>query len=130
MKQVTINPWTWQDQLGYAQAVEIPQASHTLYCAGQAAMDPDGRPVATDMDGQIKLGLDNLETVLAKAGYSLTNVVRLNFYTTSVEQFFAGYGQVIDRLAQAGCRPSGTLMEVKALAFPQLAIEFEATAVR
>ena len=130
MKQVPINPWNWQDQLGYAQAVEIPHGSHTLYCAGQAAMDANGQPVATDMAGQIKLSLDNLETVLAQAGYSLANVVRLNMYTTSTEQLFAAYGQVVGRLKEANCLPSSTLTEVKALAFPQLMIEFEATAVR
>lgn len=130
MKQVPINPWNWQNQLGYAQAVEIPQGSHTLYCAGQAAMDANGQPVETDMAGQIRLSLDNLETVLTQAGYSLANVVRLNMFTTSTEQFFAAYGQVVGRLKAANCLPSSTLTEVKALAFPQLMIEFEATAVR
>lgn len=130
MKQVHINPWSWQNQLGYAQAVEIPHGSYTLYCAGQAAMDANGQPVETDMADQIRLSLDNLETVLTQAGYSLANVVRLNMFTTSTEQFFAAYGQVVGRLKEANCLPSSTLTEVKALAFPQLMIEFEATAVR
>ncbi|AKD54058.1 RidA family protein [Spirosoma radiotolerans] len=130
MQKSIINPWHWQDQLGYAQAVEIPQATHTLYCAGQAAMDADGRPVETDMSGQINLSFDNLETVLQQANYSLANVVRLNFYTTSLGQFFAAYGQVMDRLAAVGCAPASTLTEVNALAFPQLMVEIEATAVK
>lgn len=130
MKSTPINPWQWQDQLGYAQAVEIPFGSHTLYCAGQAAMDANGQPVETDMAGQIDLSLDNLETVLSQAGYSLKDVVRLNMYTTSVTQFFAAYGHVVGRLKEANCLPAGTLAEVKSLAFPQLMVEFEATAVR
>ena len=130
MKTSKINPWNWQDNLGYAQAVEIAAPTHTLYCAGQAAMDADGRPVAADMSGQLKLSFDNLEAVLQQAGYSLANVVRLNFYTTSIEQFFAAYGEVIGRLAVAGCVPSSTLLEVKALAFPELMVEIEATAVK
>ena len=130
MNKTVINPWQWQDQLGYAQAVEVPYSTHTLYCAGQAAMDANGRPVEGAMAEQISLSLDNLDMVLQHAGYSLKNVVRLNFYTTSIEQFFVAYGQVISRLKSAGCIPSSTLTEVNALAFPQLMIEIEATAVR
>lgn len=130
MNQVPINPWSWQDQLGYAQAIEVAHGSHTLYCAGQAAMNADGQPVETDMAGQIELSLANLETVLTQAGYSLTNVVRLNMYTTSTAQFFAAYGKLLSRLKAANCLPAGTLVEVRALAFPQLLVEFEATAVR
>ena len=125
-----INPWKWQDNLGYSQAIEIAHATHTLYCAGQAAMDAEGRPVAADMGRQISLSFDNLETVLHQGGYALKNVVRLTIYTTSIEQFFAAYGQVMGRLSGAGCLPSSTLTEVKALAFPELMVEIEATAVR
>lgn len=124
------NPWQWQNQLGYAQAVEVAQATHTLYCAGQTAMDAEGKPIVADMSGQISSRFDNLETVLQQAGYSLSSVVRLNFYTTSIEQFFAAYSQVISRMSTGSCMPASTLTEVRALAFPQLLIEIEATAVR
>lgn len=130
MQKSMINPWQWQDQLGYAQAIEIAQPKHTLYCAGQAAMDANGRPVAADMGEQIHLSFDNLEKVLEQAGYSLANVVRLNFYTTSIGQFFGAYGEVMGRLGAAGCTPASTLTEVKALAFPELMVELEATAVK
>ena len=93
-------------------------------------MDAEGRPVAADMSGQIGSSFDNLETVLQQAGYSFANVVRLNYYTTSIEQFFAAYDQVIGRLGTADCVPASTLTEVKALAFPGLMVEIEATAVK
>lgn len=130
MQKSIINPWKWQDQLGYAQGVEVSHATHTLYCAGQTAMNAEGQPVEADMAGQISLSLDNLETVLRQANYSLEHVVRLNYYTTSIEQFFGAYGQIINRLTAAGCVPSSTLTEVKALAFPELLVEIEATAVK
>ncbi|GAB3897324.1 RidA family protein [Larkinella knui] len=130
MQKSIINPWKWQDQLGYAQGVEVSHATHTLYCAGQAAMNAEGQPVDADMAGQISLSLDNLETVLHRANYALEHVVRLNYYTTSIEQFFAAYGQVIARLTAAGCVPASTLTEVSALAFPELLVEIEATAVK
>jgi 2-iminobutanoate/2-iminopropanoate deaminase len=130
MQKTTVNPWRWQDQLGYAQAVEVPQSTFTLYCAGQAAMDAEGRPMGGSMSEQIKVSFDNLETVLQQAGYSMDHVVRLNFYTTSIEQFFAAYGQVLSRVSTLNGVPAGTLVEVKRLAFPELTVEIEATAVK
>jgi enamine deaminase RidA (YjgF/YER057c/UK114 family) len=83
MRQKKINPWTWQDQFGFAQAIEVNGAQTVLYCAGQTSMDAQGRPVHEgDMRGQITLAMNNLEEVLRNAGASLANVVRLNYYTT------------------------------------------------
>ena len=39
------------------------------------------------MAAQVGLALDNLETVLKEAGFSLSDVVRLNYYTTDVDAF-------------------------------------------
>jgi enamine deaminase RidA (YjgF/YER057c/UK114 family) len=82
------------------------------------------------MRAQINQALDNLETVLVQAGFGLSNVARLNYYTTNVDQLFANWDAVVSRLAQAGCRPSSTLLGVSRLAFPELLIEIEATAVK
>ena len=40
-----INPWKWQDNFGFVQANETSGGQRVLYCAGQASMDTDGRPV-------------------------------------------------------------------------------------
>jgi len=75
--------------------------------------------------------MDNLETVLREAGYSLSDVVRINYYTTDVDAFFEAYpDEVAGRLAEAGCQPASTLLGVTRLAFPQLMVEIEATAVK
>ena len=34
MEQRVINPWTWQNELGYVQAQEVNSAQRTLFCAG------------------------------------------------------------------------------------------------
>lgn len=125
-----MNPWTWQDALGYAQAVEVNEATRTLYLAGQAAMDAEGRPSEADMAGQIAQTMDNVEAVLREAGYSFADVVRLNVYTTSVGECLAQFGGIVGRLAPHGCRPSSTLLGVTALAFPSLKVEIEVTAAR
>ncbi len=131
MKQRIINPWSWQDHMGYSQAIEITSGQHVLYCAGQASVDANGNPVhAGDMRAQLNQALDNLGTVLAAAGYHFANVVRLNIYTPDVDQYFAHADVVMRRLAPADCRASATLLGVTRLAFPQLLVELEATAVR
>ncbi len=130
MERRIINPWTWQDEYGYVQANEVSGAQRTLYCAGQGANDATGAAVlAGDMRGQIGLALDNLEAVLSAAGYTVADIVRLNIYVTDVDQFFANYDAFIGRLAAAGCRHAGSLIGVARLAFPEMMIEIEATAV-
>ncbi len=131
MKQRIINPWMWQDHMGYSQAIEIIGGQRVLYCAGQASIDADGRPVHPgDMRAQLTQALDNLETVLTEAGYHFANIVRLNIYTPDVDQYFAHVDVIMRRLGQADCRASATLLGVARLAFPELLIELEATAVQ
>jgi len=130
MERNIINPWTWQDRLGFVQANELSGQQRVLLCAGQTSMDAEGIPVhADDMRAQIIFVLDNLETVLGQASLSLSNVMRLNYYTTDVDRFFAEYDVVTQRLEAAACRPASTLLGVQRLAFPELLIEMEATAV-
>lgn len=125
-----VSPWTWQDEFGYAQAQEVSGAQRTLFCAGQISVDAEGRAVhPEDMRAQISQAIDNLETVLREADAELSDVVRLNYYTTDVDRFFEAYDAVIARLSGAGCRPVSTLLGVRRLAYPELLIEIEATAV-
>jgi 2-iminobutanoate/2-iminopropanoate deaminase len=129
MEKKLINPWKWQDNLGYAQAVEVKHNQGTLYCSGQTAMTADGAPAGGDMAAQIILTLQNLEKVIRKADYQPENIVRLNLYTTSIRDFFANYGILAGWMHEHKIVPSSTLLEVKALAFPELLVEIEATLV-
>ena len=130
MERRTINPWTWQDQFGYVQANEVAGAGRTIYCAGQGSVDEEGRPTHPgDMGAQMGQALDNLEAVLEEADAELSDVVRLNIYTTDVDGFFEAYGSLAGRLAEAGCRPASTLLGVTRLAYPEMMVEIEATAV-
>jgi enamine deaminase RidA (YjgF/YER057c/UK114 family) len=130
MQKTPVNPWKWQDRFGFSQAIEVKGGERVLYCAGQTSNDAEGKPQhAGDMKGQLTLVLDNLETVLAQAGMSLANVVRLNYYTTDVDLLLQHYSVLGERLDKAGCKPASTLLGVVRLAFPDLLIEIEATAV-
>ena len=66
---------------------------------------------------------------MREAGAQLSDVVRLNYYTTDVDRFFEAHDAVATRLSSAGCSPASTLLGVTRLAFPELLVEIEATAV-
>jgi len=124
-----INPWTWQEAFGFNHGHEVKGGDRTLYLAGQVSLDDAGQVVHEgDMAGQINKSIDNIEAVLAEAGMTLADVVRLNVYTTDVEGLLAN-AAVLGRLAEAGCRYTSTLLGVASLAFPELLVELEATAV-
>src|ERR1043165_5740303 len=106
MEKKSVNPWKWQDQFGFSQAIEVKAGERVLYCAGQTSSNAEGKTQhAGDMAGQINLALDNLETVLQHAGMSLSNVVRLNYYTPNVDLLLQHYGVLVARLDKAGCKP-------------------------
>jgi enamine deaminase RidA (YjgF/YER057c/UK114 family) len=131
MERRLVNPWTWQEQFGYEQAVETSGAEHTLWCAGQTSVDDEGNPMHEgDMAAQVIKALENVEAVLREGGYELSDVVRLNYYVTDVDAFFAAGEAIGQRFGEAGLRASGTLLGVERLAFPGLMVEIEATAVR
>lgn len=130
MERTVVNPWTWQDQYAFVQANKIEGGERMLLCAGQTSADAQGKTLhENDMAAQVNQAFDNLETVLQEAGFSLGDVVRLNYYTTDVDALFEAWGVVAERLNRAGCRPASTLLGVQRLAFPELLIEIEATAV-
>lgn len=129
MEKNVVNPWKWQDNFGYAQAVEVKNNKGTLYCSGQAAMNVEGVPSNGSMREQVELSLVNLEKVIEQAGYMPSGIVRLNLYTTSIADLFPEYGTIVTWLHKHHCTPTSTLVEVKALAFPSLTIEIEATVV-
>ena len=130
MNRTAVNPWAWSVAMGFNQGEVVEGAGRVLFCAGQTSVDADGNVQHEgDMGAQVSLALDNVEAVLAEAGMSLANLVRLNMYTTDVDGFFEHYGKAAERLAAAGVRPPGTLLGISRLAFPGLMIELEATAV-
>jgi enamine deaminase RidA (YjgF/YER057c/UK114 family) len=125
-----VNPWTWQEQYGFVHGNVVAAGARTLYVAGQASTDDEGNPVhAGDIVAQVAKSIDNVERVLHQAGMTLADVVRLNVYTTDVEAFFGAHPTLVARFDAAGCRPASTLLGVAALAFPEMLVELEATAV-
>jgi enamine deaminase RidA (YjgF/YER057c/UK114 family) len=129
MERRVVNPWTWQERAGFVQANEVVGANRVLYCSGVVSVDDDGAPLhAGDMQAQALRALDNLETILSDAGYTLADVVRLNAYVVDVDAYLRERSALQERLTEARCRYTATLLGVSRLARPELLIELEATA--
>jgi enamine deaminase RidA (YjgF/YER057c/UK114 family) len=129
LKRSDVNPWEWSKEFGYSQAVQVSDHTQVLFCAGQTATGPDGAPPASgDMGEQVATAFANLQSVLKGAGMTTADIVRLTVYTTDMDALLASYGSVSGALAPN--MPAMTLIGVTRLAFPELKVEIEATAVR
>jgi len=131
MDKKSINPWQWQDNFSFSQAVEVAGNSCTLFCAGQASISEDGKPLHEgNMEAQLKLALENIQTVIRKGDYNWTNIVRLTVYTTDFDGLFQHYALLSAKLENTIPKPVINLVGVNRLVFPELLVEIEATAVK
>ncbi len=127
MERQPINPWPWSINLGFDQAELIESPRRQLVCSGQDAVDADGNPQHPgDMAAQLELALDNLETVLATADMTPANIVRLNAYTTDLDEYLEHFASVNERFGSS--RYATTVLGVSQLP-AQLRVMLEATAV-
>src|SRR5262245_1841961 len=130
MSRTDVNPWEWSKAFGFSQAVDVTDAQRVLLCSGQTAMGDDGTPPATtDIGDQVRKAFENLAAVLQAAGLAASDVVKINYYTTDVDELLAVLGPLASEFF-AGNLPASTLLGVARLALPQLKIEIEATAAR
>ena len=63
----------------YVHAMEIRDASRTLYIAGTMGLDPTGSP-GSDIHEQIEFVWNNIRAILASADMTVDNIVRLTSY--------------------------------------------------
>jgi enamine deaminase RidA (YjgF/YER057c/UK114 family) len=127
MRRTPINPSSWSTKLGFDQAELIEGQQQLLVASGQDSVDDDGNPQhPDDMAAQLELALDNLEAILGAADMSLSDVVRLNVYTTDVEELLKNFSRLNDRFGDS--RYATSVLGVAQLPAPQLVVMLEATA--
>jgi enamine deaminase RidA (YjgF/YER057c/UK114 family) len=130
MERTDVNPWEWSKAFGFSQAVEMRGAEKILICSGQTGIAEDGLPPSSsDMGDQVKKAFENLGAVLQAAGLAASDVVKVNYYTTDVDELIAVLGPLASGFFGDNL-PASTLLGLTRLAFPQLKIEIEATAAR
>lgn len=110
----------------YSQAV---RAGHTLYLSGQTPLDPAvGKLVDGGIEAQATQVFENLKAVLAAAGASFDDVVRVAIYMTDLGNF-AAVNEVMKRYFQdpfparstigVAALPLGAQVEIDVIAVTQ-----------
>jgi enamine deaminase RidA (YjgF/YER057c/UK114 family) len=107
----------------------VRASGETIYVAGQLALAPTGEIVgAGDIHTQLERIWFQIETILAAAGASLSDVVRVTAYTTDVAHCAAIIAARQARFADL-TPPASALVVVAGLALEGAVVEIDAVAV-
>ncbi len=124
-----LQPAGWARPKGYANGMLAE--GHQVYVSGQVGWDEHGRFVEGGLGAQVRQTLRNIVAILAEAGAGPQHLVRLTWYVTSRDEYYAeleeigrGYREIIGRNF-----PTMAVVQVVALMEAQAKVEIEATAV-
>lgn len=127
---IPVNPTTWSQRHGYDQGQLRPFPAALLTIAGQGSTDARGELLhADDPAAQLALALSNLLAVVAGAGLQVRDLAQLRVHVTDLESVLPVYDTVVERLALDDARPPVTLVEVRRLPLPGMAVLIDAIAV-
>ncbi|MEU5883742.1 RidA family protein [Spirillospora sp. NPDC047279] len=108
----------------WAHAIEVRNAERTVYVAGTMGLDPTGTPAPT-LDEQLDLIWSNLRTILASAGMTVDNIVRVTSYLRDASYAEANMNA---RLKALGGRVVPTTAIVAETLTPDWLVEIEVIA--
>jgi enamine deaminase RidA (YjgF/YER057c/UK114 family) len=109
----------------YSHGIEVGEGSRLVLCSGQLGIGADDT-IPAGAEAQAALCFDNIAAILAEAGLTLRDIVRINAYVTAREHM-AGYMAVRDRYV-GDPPPASTLMIVSGFTRPEFVVEIEAIA--
>lgn len=122
-----IDPPRLHQPMGYTHVVQAGPG-RTIYVSGQIALDAQGQLVGEgDLGAQTRQVFRNLTEALAGARAGLRDVVKLTIFLTDVSRI-QDFRDARNEFMSAPL-PSASLVQVAALARPDLLIEIEAVAV-
>jgi enamine deaminase RidA (YjgF/YER057c/UK114 family) len=131
MSREAINPHSLYGSVQYGFSHATRSSGGTLiHCAGQVAWDKDYNVVgAGDLGAQARQVLNNIEAVLAEAGATKADIVRMRTYVVNhtpdkLDPVGAALGEFWGNIVPA----ANTWIGVQALALPDFLIEIEVTA--
>ncbi|MBN9064221.1 MAG: enamine deaminase RidA [Rhizobiales bacterium 65-9] len=111
----------------YSHGVETPAGSRLVFVSGQLGVDADGR-VSDDVVAQADQCFANISAILAAAGMTLADVVKIAAFVTDRADM-AAYMQSRDRHVGRP-PPASTLMIVSGFNRPEFKVEIEVVAAR
>lgn len=132
MSKRPINPEDLAPPIGFAHGWLVEHGpQRTLYLAGQCGYDRAGRVASPgDLVAQLELAMRNIGAVLRDAGMQYADLVQLNFYVTSRDDYAAArreFGRVWKQLCGKHY-PGMALFQVVSLFDLQARIEIQGIA--
>lgn len=109
----------------YSHGMVVPAGQRIVFCSGQLGIAAD-RTLPLDCAGQSRICFENISAILADAGMTLANIVRINAYVTGREHL-PDY-MAVRNVLFAEPYPASTLMIVSGFARPEFVVEIEAIA--
>jgi enamine deaminase RidA (YjgF/YER057c/UK114 family) len=127
---VVVDPPDLGQPRGYSNGIVVPAGRRLLFVAGQVGWDPQQRLVGDGFVEQFAQALANVLLVVAEAGGSADDVVRLTLYVVDRDEYAKSRNEVGRHYRQLMGRhyPAMTLVEVRGLLEPGARVEIEATA--
>lgn len=104
------------------------EANGFVFISGQVAIDPAGGPTPSDIEGQTRLVLANIDKILGDLGMSSTDVVKTTIFLADI----ADYGTVNEIYGAyfSSEPPARSAVQVAALPKPEFVVEIEVIAAR
>ena len=128
MAKSTLNPAGLPVPRGSYSLVAIAQPGRMVFIAGQTASDPQGNVVGIgDARAQTRYIIEKIQRAVEAAGGTMNDLVAMNVFTTDV-RYHRDVNEVRRELLGSNF-PTSTMVQVVALARPELLLEINATAV-
>lgn len=113
----------------YSHGTFVPSAAEWVFASGQLGVAADGS-LPEDALGQAEICFANIDAILAAAGFTRADTVRINAFVTD-RAHMAGYMAARDAwIARLERLPASTLVIVGGFTRPEFKVEVEVTAAR
>ena len=121
-----LSPKTLMAPAGYSHAAKVHSGT-IVYLAGQVSSDASGKLIGEgNFEAQVEQVFRNLKTAVEAAGGAMADVVKVTIYVTNIKNNTKVWAA--RREFFTGDFPASTLVEVSALAAPEILVEIEAIA--